>query len=412
MVQILQRNDPWQTLGAGLGTGISGGLQQLANQKIQDLQAKQLVPGLQTIWPNYNQSQLESLARQDPRILNQLIKQQTALRSEEPINRAAEDIISGKEPQTIQQQLQKTPEEQYAAKALEKISEIPIKVSTKLPPGALADQEQSRLENYISSNKLSPSQADKVREKLEKRADRFEKQQEKIDKATNEWNSKVTEARKGAEENNIRLQTMKQDISEGNLPHPTTATILDAIEKGILGFGINLKPLFYSASAQEFEKTAKDFVKGAKKFFGAKLTDLDLRTILQTVPSLTNTTEGKLRLINNLERMNSLNIEEARIRDEIIAANGGYRPHNIESLVEKRMDPIIQKSKEDLVNDFKKVSSNKSQPDVLKNTLGGAGAGAATGAAAGSFFPGVGTGIGAGLGGLLGGLYGYNKNLY
>lgn len=403
MVQILQRNDPWQTLGAGLGTGISGGLQQLANQKIQDLQAKQLVPGLQTIWPNYNQSQLESLARQDPRILNQLIKQQTALRSEESINRAVEDIISGKEPQTIQQQLQKTPEEQYAAKAPEKISETPVKVSTKLPPGALADQEQDRLENYISSNKLSPSQADKVREKFEKRSDKYEKQQEKIDKSTDEWNKDISNKKTAALDSNTELQVMRNAIASGTLPNPMTVSILNTLEHGIGGYvGINLKPMFYSKEAQEFEKTATGFSKFAKQFFGARITEGEVNIILKTVPSLLNSDEGKIKLIENIERMNNVNIEAGNIRDRIIEENGGYRPKNIEALVSKEIDKMKDDIKKNLIEEGKKAYSGSHKAERIAKKALVTPLGAAGGAALGSLFGPAGTAIGAGLGGLAG----------
>jgi|GEM_PF-5593744 len=102
MVQILQRNDPWQGLGESLGTGLSGGLQHLANQKIQQLHQKQTAQSLRAIpGANFSPEEAQALAGLDPAILQTVLKQKL----QAPQNQAfaeALGLLTGNTPQQEQ----------------------------------------------------------------------------------------------------------------------------------------------------------------------------------------------------------------------------------------------------------------------------------------------------------------------
>lgn len=147
----------------------------------------------------------------------------------------------------------------------------------------------------------------------------------------------------------MRISKMEKLIDSGKLNHPVIAGLAKTATKGIFGIGLNLMGLL-SPESQEFDKLSTDFVKDAKDIFGSRLTNLDIETFLQTVPTLSQSNDGKRRVINNLKLFN----EGAKIKknamDEIIDANGGVTPPNIESLVEKvaapRLDALAERFKE------------------------------------------------------------------
>jgi hypothetical protein len=147
----------------------------------------------------------------------------------------------------------------------------------------------------------------------------------------------------------MRISKMEKLIDSGKLNHPVIAGLAKTATKGIFDIGLNLMGLL-SPESQEFDKLSTDFVKDAKDIFGSRLTNLDIETFLQTVPTLSQSNDGKRRVINNLKLFN----EGAKIKknamDEIIDANGGVTPPNIESLVEKvaapRLDALAERFKE------------------------------------------------------------------
>lgn len=162
----------------------------------------------------------------------------------------------------------------------------------------------------------------------------------------------------------MRISKMEKLIDSGKLNHPVIAGLAKTATKGIFGVGLNLMGLL-SPESQEFDKLSTDFVKDAKDIFGSRLTNLDIETFLQTVPTLSQSNDGKRLVINNLRLFN----EGAKIKkhamDEIIDANGGVTPPNLESLVDKvaapRLDALAERFKE---NEPKKAESGSQYKDL------------------------------------------------
>jgi hypothetical protein len=118
--------------------------------------------------------------------------------------------------------------------------------------------------------------------------------------------------------------------------------------KTLKNFNIDV-PALMSADSQEFNKLSKDFLKDAKAVFGNRLTDTDLRTFLETVPELSQSNEGKQRVINNMKAFNDASLAKKQAADEIIGSNNGNRPRNLDRLVDEktseRLDAIAQEFK-------------------------------------------------------------------
>jgi energy-coupling factor transporter ATP-binding protein EcfA2 len=123
-------------------------------------------------------------------------------------------------------------------------------------------------------------------------------------KSTKEARKEITESAKSAKENEMRLERIKELDKKGNLQNPLLYSVLNKV-------GLDL-PALRSADSQELEKLSNDFLKSAKNVFGARLTNFDVETFFRTVPTLSQTKEGRSRVIRNLQLFN----KGALIRDE------------------------------------------------------------------------------------------------
>jgi len=187
-----------------------------------------------------------------------------------------------------------------------------------------------------------PTAADKARAeqlafKREKLA--FEKQKT-IDAATKDFFSKTMAEAKDAKQNDMRLKRMEELNKGGKLNSPGFVSALNTLEHGLWGVGLNLKWLM-NPDSQEFEKLSNDFLKNAKSIFGARVTQGEIEMFLKTIPSLTQTTKGRERVIRNMKLFNQGAKLKKDAMAEIIEMNGGERPKNIELLVEKKIAPKL-----------------------------------------------------------------------
>jgi hypothetical protein len=93
-----------------------------------------------------------------------------------------------------------------------------------------------------------------------------------------------------------------------------------------------------------------------------------LKTFLKTVPNLSQTDEGKKRVINNLRRFNDIAILKREAANQVISENGGRRPRNFEELVdnkiEKQVDKIAQEFKHGIDTSVKDEKQNEGSPIV------------------------------------------------
>jgi hypothetical protein len=198
------------------------------------------------------------------------------------------------------------------------------------------------------------TEAEKIAQKKLEIAERREKRETQAEesKESKAFADKVRSDHDSARDTRKRIDRMEELLDHGNLGSPLRNTIIDAFGEGILGpHGpkFNLKS-WMTADAEEMEKLSSDFAKGAKDFFPGRVTDSDLKLYMRTVPSLMQSKAGNQRLINSLRSVVKAQDLKYNTMREIIKANGGKRPADLEDQVEDAIGIQLDK----LANDFVK----------------------------------------------------------
>lgn len=223
--------------------------------------------------------------------------------------------------------------------------------------------------------------------------------------------SKEEEAKKFKESKEFRKQILKDKREAGatlkdlgRLEELSKSGKLDTA--GYVEFldraGLNV-PSLMSPESQEFAKIQQNFLKNAKNYFGGRISNYEVEQFLKTIPSLSQSPEGRSRVIAGLKKLERGKEEYYKAYEEVLRENGGVPPYDVEEQVErkaeKRLDRVYEEFKKDLAK-----PAPKGQNKLITALQAGAGsavkpvAGALGGAAIGSVVPGIGT-----LGGALAG---------
>ena len=298
---------------------------------------------LQGMLPSWQEQQAPQDQYQDPYQAPEQAQQDPYQLQQEQYQVPESTALQGLAPAapTEQQPLDQAPEEQEAS---------------------LSPEEQLDTLNDAWAGGMTPEMQLREEERQEKQE--FEKQKfkalldekeetrrDKIEEQSKSYYTDINMRSKNAYEMDMRLGRMAELVSKDNLGNPIMNSFLDFLDKGIHGavnISINMDSL-RTADAQEFNKLSKEFLKGAKLIFGARLTDADVRNFLKMVPSLSQSQEGKTRVISNLMIMTEADQVRKKHMDDLIEENGGYRPKGLEASAEKR----ASKELKELSNEFK-----------------------------------------------------------
>jgi len=226
-------------------------------------------------------------------------------------------------------------------------------------------------------------------------------------KETKDLRHKLIEDRKLARQELKDLSRLQELNEEGKLDTPGYVEFLQRS-----GFDI---PALMNPESEEFQKIQQGFLKGAKQYFGARVTDNEINMFLKTIPTLSQSAEGRKRVIAMLKDVARGKEEYYQAYKDVMNENNGKPPldleEQIENKVESRLDKIAEKFKADLQRPVPKgqnklitalqAGAGSVVPKIPK-ALAGAGLGAAAGSRLGSVFGIPGTIGGAALGGLAG----------
>ncbi len=182
--------------------------------------------------------------------------------------------------------------------------------------------------------------------------------------------NQINDEAKAAEKSEKRLKRFNELINKGDLAHPLWASFVKTLQHGIpvLGVSLDLTSLM-SQDSQEFEKLSTDFLKDAKAIFGSKMTEGELMQFLKTVPSLSQSNEGKVAVIRNMNEFNAAAKLRKDTMNKIIKEYKG-RPENLEELTSERMGPELDKIVENIrANTPKEVPSTQSLPGSLARAI-------------------------------------------
>lgn len=354
MPQII---NPAPGLGALLGSGISSGLQQLAQTQLGQIQQRKSAQGLAALGIPLQEAL--TIAGLPDKLQGLVVKNYLSAAESQGLNDAlaalrGEAPAEGSAAQNFYQQA--APTQPAALSALQNMApqegkqvSIPQNVpkSPEIPTYNEPQnkvKEQQRLSDLLKKSRLSPEHRLKI-EALQQAKDFHKeklsaKEQEIVAKETKPFYDEITKGARAANNNNKRLDRMQELVERGNLVGSAWGSLFDAAFNGIFGAGIDFHSLLHPDS-QEFRKLSNDFLKDAKDTFGSRLTNYDVKTFLATVPTLSQTDAGKLRVIRNLRSFNEAALARKKAMDEVIKENGGRRPANLDTLVDERIAPQL-----------------------------------------------------------------------
>lgn len=315
----------------------------------------------QTPMSDIMRNQLEKTQIQQPK---------SALQALQP-----EPVQAAPQPQVAQMPEQLKGKEQLALAANKAPSRIPEppKEEIKLPERKVKSPEKKtrsvaevfkQAAGTLGAGNLTQKDLAKLHSEQRKE---LTKAQAEANKETKAYYDDVLDSSKSAHHNDIRLKRMEHLIEKGSLPVaafynlwssleeseapgkiPVVGGVLNAITHGIGWAAKSIQKNITSRDTEEFEKLSNDFVRDAKSIFGARITDQDLRTFMQMVPTLAQTDNGKKHIIRNMKLFNEAAQDEARVMKEIIKENGGVRPFDLRERVEER----LKVKKNDLAEKF------------------------------------------------------------
>ena len=356
------------------------------------------------------QQKLKSIERWLPELLG----------SKSPIN-PQKDAVD-----MVEREFNKDLEAKKAARQLIKNQERADKIlaSGKRVPDALAQSIQ-RQESVLQQASAQPSAGGRMPTIAEVLSRPYEspemKQKERHFQAQEERADKKEQALEKREA--IKLtEGVRKDAVEQAQSAQRTLHDLDRIEElsqsgkldtpGYVEFlhrsGLDI-PALMNPESEEFAKLQQGFLRDAKQYFGGRVSNYEVEQFLKTIPSLSQSPEGRNRVIANLKYLSRAKLEHFKTLRDIIKDNKGLPPYDLaEQAFEKqgpKLSALAKKFKQDLQ---KPVPASQNKLVTGLQSIGGTVAGripqAAAGAALGAYFGGP---LGAALGGL-GGLSGVN----
>lgn len=384
MVQIINRPaSGLENLGTGLGGGIGQALSGLANTKIQQILQRQnqleSASGLRAL--GFEPTEANLLSSLDPSIQKEIVKQKLLAPSQEAYAQGLADLLGQPGQQGLeQQQISAQPQEPGAPTQIQPQQEIAT------PKAKLTERQATQLA------KLG----------LQKQAI-TEKQKAEAFKATKEERKEIINSAKVSRDQLHDLDRMEELEKEGKLD---TAGYTEFLKRS----GLDI-PALQNVGSEEFNKISANFLKNAKQVFGARVSNFEIEQFLKTIPSLSQSPEGRKRVIANLKYVARANIAYNDALKEVMSENKGIPPldllEKIDFKIDKKLDKISKKFKEDLV---KPVPAGQNRLITALQATAGNVAGRLPKAAAGA---GLGAYLGKGFGpvgivggGILGGLAG------
>lgn len=368
-------------IGQALGTGLGSGLQNLANMKLQEMQQRkisgQTEQALSALGFSPEESaQLAPLAFTAPQAFQQVVKQREQQRGLDQLFGGGFGQQQLGDAQIPQEGVPLQPQQQALSQySPEEITRL--KLASTDSPGALAKT------------------LGEIRQERERREERGEKKELEQIKFSKDDLKDLRKKTRTAKEDLKSLDRLEEIDKKGELDSASWDTFLK-------NSGMDIAAL-RSPGTQEYNKIVNNFVRNIKDIFGARISNQEMEQFMKTLPNLSQSPEGRKRVVANLKRQSRIQQEYGKVAREIIKDNGGVPPLDIMDQVEERMDKRLDKFAEQFKKDIARpVPKGDSSWGVAGAALAGkavpVAAGAGLGALAGSVVPGIGTAIGAGIG--------------
>ena len=380
--QLFGDPDIGEEIGGGLGSALSFLAEAKIKQKVakakdeaREEERRRLLPGLQSLMPNQNQDYINDLSMLSPGLQLEAYRNYKAQQPQALVQDMGR-------PQMVPPQFQEPMEmpEQSAVPVGLRSKSVPMEMSPEdmemqqapAPSQApeLASPKIQQIDEKLANPNLTGSQRAKLETQRQNEVVRVkdkqfkaqigaqQKEDARIEKANRPVYNRISESNKAAKENDIRLKRMRTLINKGNLPvgflwssfqgmaeglkHiPAAGGVLS----GVVAPVANILSGKYSTGnvgdVEEFEKLSKDFLRSAKDIFGARITNLDLNSFMQMIPTLNQTDAGKMRIINNMQGFNDGIHAREKAMNKLIDTNNGRLPDNLSKKIEEVAGPEL-----------------------------------------------------------------------
>lgn len=308
-----------QSFGSGLIEGLGTGLQALADQKLQQVQQRNLGQKLQQGF-GFSPQEAEAFSGLTPELQKIAFKEKQA-----------------------------APGRQAYAQAL-----------------GLGEQQNSGKEGFQNPGMLAglnEKQATEIAKMRQKEAHYDRKERAEAFKQTKAERKEFVDKARAAKQNLRDLNRLEELEKEG-LP---SAGYTEFLKNS--GFDL---PTLQGASGEEFNKIAANFIKNARAYFGSRISNFELESFLKTIPNLSQSPEGRKRVISNLKNISRLEVEAGNAAREIISKHKGIPPLDLMERVEKKLDKKADKLAEKFKEDLKRPVPQAQNPllTVAQSALG------------------------------------------
>jgi hypothetical protein len=111
-------------------------------------------------------------------------------------------------------------------------------------------------------------------------------------------------------------------------------------------------PALMNPGSEEFNKIQANFLRDAKTYFGGRISNFEVDQFLKTLPNLSQSNQGRSRVIANLKRINRVALEHNTALKDVMSENKGVPPldllEKVDAKIEKKLDAIANQFKRDL----------------------------------------------------------------
>ncbi len=198
----------------------------------------------------------------------------------------------------------------------------------------------------------------------------------------------IEKKKKAYRDNGILIRSMSKVNDSQQLPSGLGKMVLVDPESG------DIRPIAQLADkinpeTQLYIKNLKQFLKGAKDFFGARVTNFDVSSFMQQLPSLLNSEQGRRVILKQMELVNDLEAIHANELDEGLKHYGrkanyldisrtvDEKVSQKESQLLNKIDQVVEASKEldkmaknpDKFRDYSLMQTNEGKFKAVKKDL-------------------------------------------
>jgi len=326
---------------AGLGQGLSSGIENLINIKLQNLQRQQRMTALsdsfkalekQGILDKGESASLASMAIESPQAANLLLRdkmRQAENRRFAEQQNLARGMVPGLAPDAMPTQPGQVgaPREAVAA---------PYQYDPNLTPMQNIEMEKMHEARQIAAEKQKYRAEEAAAKMSFEREKLMEKKIGRTRKETEKLREVIDDERKLARSQMPNLKKALALVKRGKMDNPIAKQFLDKI-------GLNLEA-WKRGDTKEFEALMDKIRMSAPKDIKGRATQYVFDALERTLPNIFQSPKQQERLLANAMETLSTPIVRAKIKDQLMKEfSGKPLPDDFSGLIEERMEPHYNK---------------------------------------------------------------------